>query len=280
MYFSNKQVSPLLTTVDLFHSQYILENVGLSALSRAERVLLQNNGVDLASYKGKRTPVEEAYFFGKSESSARNKKDLNRLDLKQFRQFMAENPELFKPTRDDLQNIKLAKQQTAADIRNLANTIKHDLQQTLVEVSKTTDAKTPKKAIINTITGHLAESTKKASSRFQLISSYRMHATFQDGIAAEILHRLGPNAKVYFSVHPQACDKCVKLYLKHGRGSQSKIFLLGTILKNGSNIGRKPNQLLPSRYPVHPNCRCKMNLLPKGKVNWSTRQNHYVRVFK
>lgn len=275
MYFTTKQISGLSNTVDLFHSKYILENIGLSVLTRAERTALEVSGVDLASYKGKRTPVDESYWFGKAQSSARNKCDLNRLDLKQFRQFMAENPALFKPTRDDLKNIKLAKQQAAADIRNLANTIKHDLQQTLTEISKTPDLS--KKAVLKTISTTLGENTKKYSGRFELISSYRLHATFQDGIAAELLQRLGPNAKVFFRVHPDACPICKRLYLK--ANGEPKVFLLSTILKNGSNIGKKPKQMLPSRYPVHPNCRCRLSMLPRGKVKFSVKQNSYIRQF-
>jgi hypothetical protein len=192
---------------------------------------------------------------------------------------MDENPALFKPTREDLANIKLAKQQAAADIRNLANTIKHDLQQQLTEISKTTTTKTPKKQILKTISTTLAENTKKYAGRFELISSYRMHEAFQTGITAELLERIGPNCKVYFSVHHDACTNCIKLFLKNGRGSQPRIFLLSTLIKNGSNIGRKSNKLLPTISPIHPRCRCKLNMVPKGKVKWSQRQNHYIRIF-
>lgn len=277
MYFNNKQLKGLTNIVDLFHVKFILENAGVDALTTVERKMLQTSGINLAEYKNKRTPVEESYLFGRAQSSVRNNKTFNRLDLKQFRQFMAENPELFKLTAADRDAVKLAKQAFANDIRRLAGDIKADYQQKLIEVSKVVTPTTSKKKILSTIAGALATNTKKYSSRFELISSYRCHETFQDGIAHEIFDRLGPNAKVYFSVHKDACLVCKKLFLK--KNGEPKIFLLSTLIKNGSNIGRPNNKKLPSIGPVHPRCRCKLNMIPKGKVKFSTKQNMYIRVF-
>lgn len=278
MHFTTAQIQRSTNIVDLFHSRFILEQAGVEALTPAERKALQASGVNLAEYKTKRTPVEEAYWFGHAESSVRNKRGFNRMDLKQFRQFMDENSALFKPTKEDRAALKLAKQAFANDIRRLAGDVKSDLHHTLLEVEKTIEPKTSKKRVLSTIAAKLAENTNKYSGRMELISSYRMHGTFQDGITQEIMQRLGPNAKVYFSVHPDACPVCKKLYLK--KTGEPKVFLLHTVVANGSNIGKTNAEKKPSIQPVHPRCRCKLNMLPKGKVKWSMKQNHYIRVFK
>jgi hypothetical protein len=278
MLLTTKNIHGLQEIVGRFHAQFILEQAGPEVLTPAERKLLQTNGVDLAKYKGKRTPVEEAFIFGKHESSARNKKDFNRLDLKAFRKLLDENPELSKLTREDKAALKLAKQSFANDVRRLAGDIKSDLHHTLLEVSKTVEPKTSKKRVLNTIAAALAENTKRYSGRMELISGYRLHETFQSGISNEILQRLGPNAKVYFSLHPEACPYCRKTYLK--KNGLPKIFLLSALIKNGSNIGRKAKEYLPSISPLHPKCRCRLVMLPRGEYKWSERQRHYIRLFK
>lgn len=276
MRITNKNISGLQSTVDLYHSRFILEQAGPEALSPSEKKILQASGVDLTKYKGKRTPVEEAFLFGRAESSARNNKLFNRLDLKAFRKLLDENQELTKLTREDKAAIKLAKQSFANDIRRLAGDIKSDLHQTLLDVNKTMP-KTSKKQVLGKIAGILGGNTKRYSGRIELISSYRMHETFQEGITQDILKRLGPNAKCYFSVHTDACPICKKLYLKPD--GQPRIFLLRTIINNGSNIGKTNKEKRPSVGPIHPRCRCKMNMLPKGKIKFSQRQGHYIRTF-
>src|SRR5579872_6550423 len=224
-------------TVDLFHARYILEYVGVEVLTPTEKKLLQADKVDLSKYKGRRTQIEESYLFGRSESSVRNKKDFNRLDLKQFRAFMDENPDLFKLTREDRAAIKLAKQAFANDVRRLAGDIKHDVQQNVIEASK---IKGTKRQVLSTISTKLAENTKRYSGRIELITGYRAHEIFQEGIAQEILQRLGENAKVYFSVHVDGCIHCKRVYLKPN--GEPRIFYLKTLIRNGNNIGRKAKE--------------------------------------
>lgn len=284
MLFKSKQIDKILETVDFYHNLYIAENIGISVLSKTDKLILQRGGIDLSQYKGKIGYVEYAYNFGKLESSVRDVSMLKKLNLKDYKKFVDLNQDKFKLSKEDKFNIRTAKQQAYNDIKRLAGDVKADLHANLIEVSKThyekLNQKTLPQQVARAVTKKLKENTVKYSSRFELISSYNMHSTYQTGLAAEILERLGPMAKVYFKVQKSACPVCVKTYLKNGPGSQPRIFLLKTVINNGSNIGRKGKDIKSSLQPLHPRCRCKLTMVPKGKIKYSVNQNAYIRVFK
>lgn len=284
MLFKSKQIDKILETVDFYHNLYIAENIGTEVLSKTDKLILQRGGIDLSKYKGKSNYITYAYNFGKLESSVRDKSMLKKLNLKDYKKFVDSNPDKFKLSKEDRFNIRTAKQQAYNDIKRLAGDVKADLHNNLIEISKThykkLNQKTLPQQVAKAVTKKLKENTVKYSSRFELISSYNMHSTYQIGISAEILERLGPNSKVYFKVHKDACPICVKTYLKNGSGSQPKIFLLKTVIANGSNIGRKGKDIKSSLQPLHPRCRCRLTMIPRGKIKWSVNQNAYIRVFK
>lgn len=281
MIFNNQQISSLQKSVEFHHTLFILQNIGTDILTSADRKLLRQNDIDLSTFKNKIDSVTYSYMFGKLESSVRDRSTLKKLNLEQYKEFITSNPDKFKLTKEDKQNIHTAKMQFYNDIKRLSGDIKSDLQQSLIEINNTFKQKTKSatKQILRTFGKTLAENTKRYSARFEVISGYNMHSSYQQGIAGELLARLGPNAKVYFTTHPDCCPYCAKTYLRNGRGSQPRIFYLKTVIANGSNIGRKAKQYRASLQPLHPRCRCKMNMLPRGKIKWSPRQNRYIRDF-
>lgn len=283
MLFTSRQINSITESVDFHHSLFILNECGISVLSKADKVLLRKGGINLDDYKGKITPIEYSYNFGRMESTVRDKSTLKKLNLKQYKEFVDSNTDKFKLTKEDRYNIKVAQQRLYNDIKRAGADIKADLTQSLVEVSQLyPDAKKTKsgtRKVLNVISKKLSENNKKYSNRFEKISSYNMHSSYQEGMSAQILQEFGPNAKVWFKVHPQACPVCVKTYLKNGPGSPPRIFYLRTVIANGSNIGRKTKDIKSSLQALHPHCRCKMNKIPKGKIKWSIRQNSFIRDF-
>jgi len=84
------------------------------------------------------------------------------------------------------------------------------------------------------------------------------------GRAAQIKDALGENAKAYKHVFDEACSTCVRLYLTNGVGSQPKVFLINELMSNGSNIGRKKDDMKPVLGATHPWCRCELEGMPLG----------------
>jgi hypothetical protein len=279
MLFNTKQINQILENVDFYHVLYICENIGTDVLTRYDKALLAKRGIDIKKFN-KKDAVTYSYQFGKLEASVSNKNILKKLNVEQYKKLVDSDKKLFNITAQDKYNIKIAKQQLYNDIQRLAGAIKADLQQNLIEASKTQKEDIGKKSlgkkVLQVINKKLKEANPTYEKRFGVISGYNMHSSFQEGISAQILATKGQNAKIYFTVHPDACEYCVRVYLKAGRNSPPKVFILKNVIANGSNIGRKAKQYKPSVQPLHPNCRCKMNVLPNGKFVWSFRQNKYI----
>lgn len=65
---------------------------------------------------------------------------------------------------------------------------------------------------------------------------------------------------------PTACKHCVALHLTGGPGSPPHIFPLSELIANGSNVGKKARDWLPTVGPVHPWCQCEIVHVPEGWV--------------
>ncbi len=72
-----------------------------------------------------------------------------------------------------------------------------------------------------------------------------------EGYVSEMLRKgYDEDTKVFRRPRPDACPKCKKLFLD--KNGIPKIFKLGELIANGSNVGRK--EWLPVVDSVHPNC--------------------------
>ena len=68
---------------------------------------------------------------------------------------------------------------------------------------------------------------------------------------------------VYMKPAPDACAKCKQLFLMPD-GVTPRVFTLSQLMANGTNNGRRQTEWLAVVPPVHPNCRCTLNVMPPG----------------
>lgn len=76
------------------------------------------------------------------------------------------------------------------------------------------------------------------------------------------------------------CKFCIKFYTTNGIGSKPRIFKLADLMANGTNIGRRQKDWLPTVGPVHPFCRCVLNYLPDDYVWSDERQRFEMKPYK
>lgn len=273
MLFTTDEIEQLTENIDFFHLLFIAENCGSEVLSRGERKILKDRGIDYKKFKQQPNMVVYAYDFGKVESSIRDKNMLKKLKLADFKQFAKDNPDRILVRRADYWHLKHIKMQIYNDIKRLNNKVKTEFVEHLLENSKTQRLKVERvlrkeikgkpvtDEIISKLNTFLAKKTKQWINHFELISSYRMQEAYSYGILADILDRYGEQAKVYFTVHQDACQWCKKVYIREKDG-QPKIFYLRALINNGNNIGIKPQFYKASISPTHPRCRCKLTIYP------------------
>lgn len=70
------------------------------------------------------------------------------------------------------------------------------------------------------------------------------------------------DTKVYMRPSPMACNKCKQLYLERD-GKTPKVFKVTDLMANGTNYGKKQADWVACVPPLHPNCMCTINVMPK-----------------
>jgi hypothetical protein len=77
------------------------------------------------------------------------------------------------------------------------------------------------------------------------------------------LSKNGEDTLVFKRPAWNACNQCKKHYLEDD-GATPKVFRLSDLLKNGTNVGKKTSDWLPTAGVLHPNCLCPLSILPNG----------------
>ena len=277
-----EQLEDIYKLIKLHIYGFIAENVGSDMLTSSEVEFLKNNGIDVSKLS-KNTLLETAFKFGiVSTYLPENKlKNLTFDDLKKIL------PELKLPL-NLVENYALNNIKTRAysDIKGLGNKIEGNINNILIEHSKTKREvyekvikETAERAVENRksiaqLKSDLGHKTGDWSRDFGRIADYIMHDAFEHGRAEAIKNTYKDETLVYKSVYKGACKHCIKLFLTNGIGSEPIIFKLSDLEKNGSNIGLKTNDWKPTISPIHPWCRCTLHRKPDG-YKWNAKTQMY-----
>lgn len=98
---------------------------------------------------------------------------------------------------------------------------------------------------------------------WQRVARTELQGAFNEGVVATAIEQYGSQAAIAFIPESDACDKCKAAFLDES--GKPKIFPVQQLVMNGSNVGRKPSEWLPTIWPMHPNCRCQPINVPPGK---------------
>lgn len=282
--FNLAKIRELMGVVDFYHTLFIGQNVGKDTLSKNDIKILKSRGIDISKFP-KETISDNAYQFGIISQALGDKrsKEMNFNDLKNF----IASKNYIPLTSSEKQTLEYVKQQMYSDIKGLGNIISKDFSQVAIEVDRKrrfeyeniirdeTSKAIENRKSVQELASELGHKTKDWARDFDRIADYTMHNAYQHGIASQLLKQYGDDCKVFFSVYDQACDHCVRIYLTDGSGSEPKVFKLKDVIANGSNIGRKVVDWLPSISPLHPWCRCTMHNFPENGV-WDKDKKQFI----
>lgn len=283
MIFNIEQISELGSVIDFYHTFFIGQTVGKDILSKADIKLLNKFGVEVDTMS--KGFVEQAYKYGILKTALRDKRTKN-LTYEQFKKFIATN-NLAPLNNSELESIKFVKQQLYNDIKGLGNRISRDFTQVIIEASKTRRAKNAriirvetKKAIqmrksVNELSSVLAKRTGDWSRDFDRIADYVLHSAYQQGAANQLIKDFGVDTKIFYMVKANACKHCIRVYLTDGEGSEPRQFKLIDVMNNGSNIGVKADDYLPSIDPLHPWCHCILAKMPDNGI-WDKTKKQFI----
>lgn len=291
MIFSFAQIQDMLSILKRHELTFIALQVGASFLTPADKALLLAAGIDVNKFTNKQGIVEHAFLFG-CLAAAIGDKRAKGMSYAQFQRFLASGGYI---PLTDVQRFALAQVKMRAwnDITNLGNRMRNAVTNVVIQTNRQRAAmaqrmiqeKTIKAIELRQSTRQLASELANASQDWEVdwqrIANYLMHEAFNTGRAAAIEREAGPDAEIYFDVYPGACARCRELYLTDpgDPNSEPKIFKLSDVRANGSNIGRKPDQWLPSIEPTHPYCRCTLNWKRPDRA-WDANVRAFTKVIK
>lgn len=282
--FNLFKIRELMGVIDFYHSLFIGNNIGKNILSKQELDNLKSRGVNISKLP-EQTITDNAFQFGIISEALGDKrsKEMNFEELKRF----ISSKNYIPLTSAEKESLEYVKHQMYSDIKGLGNRISKDFSQTAIEIDakqrfqyeniikdETTKAIQERKSV-QELASQLGHKTQDWARDFDRIADYTMHNAYQHGIASQLLKQYGQDTKVFYSVYDQACQHCVKIYLTDGPRSEPKTFKLTEIIANGSNIGRKTVDWLPSISPIHPWCRCTLHHLPENGV-WDKDKKQFI----
>lgn len=112
------------------------------------------------------------------------------------------------------------------------------------------------------LASELGHKTQEWSRNWNRIARTELQAAHNEGVAISALRADGPEARVARIPESNACADCKRLFLDEE--GKPRIFTVAELAANGTNVGRKRADWLPSLYPLHSQCRCSTMAIPNG----------------
>jgi len=285
MLFTQQKIQEILRIIDFNHTLFIGTNVGTDVLTKEDVKLLKQFGIDLKDLKTPFTPYEQNFYFGRL-AAALGDKNASTLNYNDFKQYLRRGQYIPLNTREKA-SLSFAKQRTYSHLKNLSSKVGGNISgivlgkgQSYRDLFEATVKGSVERAVVerdtvNSIVSEIGHKTNSWSLDLGRIADTEMQYIFQEGKAAGIEKLGNKEALVYKTVYPQACRFCIKFYTTGGIGSKPVVFKLDVLRTNGTNIGKKQSQWLPTLGPVHPWCRCDLNHIKEGYI-WSDEEQMFL----
>lgn len=296
MLFNSADILKIVEAIDVRTAEQIAYVLGKEFLSDEDIALLESHQVDINNLMVYYPPYLQAYIFGRMTIS-HDREQLKRYSYSDFlrdvdkmkyapkpiERYMyninanrayshikAQASRIKEKVSDDIVSVDLSysykqrmkEEQDKADER-LQNVVKEEINNKILQRKTAQEAVTR----IGTTMGNWDRDYGK-------IVETECQTIYNLGQADMISESYGEDAMVYKQVYPGACRYCIKLFLTDGIGSKPRIFTLSELLANGSNIGRKQCDWLPTVDAIHPWCRCDLRYLPK-EFKWNEYKNDF-----
>lgn len=291
MVFTLAQIQDILAILRNHQLVFIAEQLGLNYLSPNDRNILTAAGIDLTKYTNTQGIVEHAYLFGILAEAIGDDRAKN-MNYQQFQKFLKSGQ--FVPLTDEEEfALEQLKNRAYTDITGLGSKVMQGTSNVIIRANMREQSRIRKivknKAIeavqyrqsATKLAQELGHATEDWERDWLRIAYYLLHEAYNYGRAQAIFRDYGEDAECWFDVYKGACRHCRELYLEDpdDENSRPKIFKLKDLIANGNNIGRKAADWLPTIDPVHPYCRCTLNV-KKPDQEWDEEMHSFVKVKK
>lgn len=267
MLLTEEQLREIAEIISRHHSAFVVNTVGPNAVSPQVLEELRQRGMVNVKVDG----IKDAYLYGQALAASRDPK-LASMSYEQFKAYLSRNPIPLSPIED--QAVKFAQQKAAQYVVGLGNRVVQQTGQILIEadaaqrqrmrdeIKDKTAENISKRQSVKKLKSDLGHSTKDWARDWDRIAVTEKHDAMQRGTADYYGKRYGGDVRVAKLLAPDACGHCKRLHL--GPDGHPRIFKLSDLEANGTNVGRRAVDWLPTVGPVHPFCQCQLIRVPQG----------------
>ena len=284
MIFNEAQIQEILSIIEFQHVVFAATNVGTDLLTEEDRRILRRYSISPDQLRVDYTPVDQAFYFGRLSVALRDQ--AGKVKYNDFLQYLRRGQYI--PLSGAEHNaLAYVKRNTYGYIKGLGEVVKNDVDRIIVEedqrkryeyeklIQGSIERTIKERDSVKNIVLEIGNKTKDWKRNLGRIAETELQRAFETGRAEEIVQQHGEDALVYKDVFPGACRHCIRLYLTDGIGSQPKLFEVRELINNGTNIGVKVNDWVPTIDPLHPFCRCLLQHHDPD-TEWSKEKKRWV----
>jgi hypothetical protein len=284
MVLTENQVSEILSTIERNVIIYGIDTVGADIVTEQDKELLEKFGIDPDKLKQDWPVFTQSFYFGRL-TAALTDADAKKVTYQDFLKYLKKGQ--YAPLTERERNmLELSKLKTYGHIKGLGETIKQSVNQIIIqqdmfkrldyeniihdEIKLGIEQRKSKRSIMIEI----GKKTGDWQRDLGRIVQTEYNNIFQDGRAAQILEKYGEDALCYKDVYEGACRHCIRLYLNAGIGSKPQVFKIKELIRNGNNMGIKPEFYKPIVGSTHVFCRCSLRQIFKGQI-WDQEKQKF-----
>ena len=275
---SPNELQEILSILDRQFTIFTVTHLGPDYLSSQDKKILTDAGLKVDElYSAVKDPVYLNIQLGMlSQLIGENRS--KRLKYPDFRK-MIERGDHIKLNARERATLESVKMQSLADIRRMKGNIFSDVNNIVNQeafIRREISEGLRKREGVRSIVQNIARESGDWSRDFSKMVEYISHKALTEGRVAIMKRKGGADQKIYFDVYPGACTHCVKHYLTGGIGSRPRLFTIGELEANGTNIGRKQKDWKPTFSPLHPFCRCNAHEYEEG-ATWDEKEKRWIQ---
>lgn len=262
MLLGPEQTLELLKIIDTNQAILFATQFGPEFLSSYDKSLLESHGIDWESlYSEELDSITSSFHLGMLAQTLKDTQKLKDLKFNTLKEYVR-NGKYIPLSSIERNVINAIKQATYGDIKTNNGKIFQDINGILKNNNLKEQQKfltkellegIKKKSTLREIANEISRKTGDWERNFDRIVEYQANSAYQAGRLASI-EQQDKELLVYKRVFTSGCKHCVRLYLTKGPGSEPKTFTIEQLRANGTNIGRKTEEWLPTVESTHPHC--------------------------
>jgi len=269
------QVMELRKLIQNHWTAFMVQNFGADAIGLGSEAVasLVQAGILEPTAAAMIDPFADAYMLGflrdRMATAGINPDTVSLVDLKTLIQT---NPIPMQPV--ETAAMLIARQEAGMFASALGNRMENDLLMAaglensdarleLSQIKDETEYAVVNRTTANQLASRLAEVTGDYERDWHRLAVTELQNAQEKGYARVVESETGKQSLVAKLVNPDACHSCVDVYCESDRVTP-KIFTLAELQANGTNVGRKTSEYLPTVGPIHPHCFCRLIRVPKG----------------